>query len=922
VAVPDRSTVFPLHPWDFESEYEGIPWTGTGDADIFEAEEGNSVLFGLGGNDILLGSGGTDRIYGGSGDDTLSGASESGAPDLQGDFLSGEGGNDRLIGQGGNDLLWGDWGNDVLIGGFGDDQLEGGLSEDQLEGGEGDDWLLGGQNNDLLQGEEGNDTLQGNEGDDILLGGAGQDALAGTAGDDQLWGGEGDDRLEGGEGIDVLDGGTGNDTYMLRDADDTIIDGGGIDTILAELDFSLAGLEIENLTLTLWLAIQATGNALDNHLTGNDRNNTLLGLEGDDVLDGGAGSDVMVGGTGDDTYVVEYSGDQMIELADEGIDTVRSSIAFSLVGTALENLVLVGTDAIDGTGNAVANELTGNDADNRLAGLEGDDTLDGSAGNDVLEGGQGRDILRGGDQVDVLLGGDGDDLLQGGAGDDRLEGGAGDDLMEGGLGNDTYVLADAGDRVDDAGGNDSIRSGVSYSLAGIFIENLALTGDAVEARGNSLSNRLTGNAGANALIGLGGNDVLDGSTGADVMTGGTGDDIYVVDQSGDRIVELADQGIDTVRSRIAFSLEGTALEHLELTGYDAIRGTGNAANNIITGNRAANTLRGLGGNDILDGGFGKDLLEGGTGDDTYYVTLGDRVIEASGAGTDTVIADASFSLAGQFIENLQLLASATIGTGNSLNNVITATTGWYGSMLYGMGGKDRLNSTDGNDLLDGGSGADVMIGGAGNDTYYVDDLGDRVEEQANRGLDEVFSSVSFSLKGQFIDRLTLTGTADLSGTGNNQGNLITGNAGSNLLNGGAGDDRIWGDGERDTLEFGDDVLIGGLGRDELRGGGGLDIYRYLAPEEGGDVIRHQGGQDVIEISAAGFGHGLEADMDLLATEFYAVDVATADHAQLLWLSARNALVFDADGRGAQAAVLLAELTLEGGWSAEDLRIIA
>jgi Ca2+-binding RTX toxin-like protein len=138
-------------------------------------------------------------------------------------------------------------------------------------------------------------------------------------------------------------------------------------------------------------------------LYGMGGNDTLVGGDGNDTLDGGEGADQMTGGTGDDIYIVDNTGDRAIERDGQGIDLVRSSIAFSLGGSALENLTLTGTAAVNGTGNSNANVLTGNDAANRLDGGTNDDTLYGMGGNDTLVGGAGADSFR---YCSALEGGD------------------------------------------------------------------------------------------------------------------------------------------------------------------------------------------------------------------------------------------------------------------------------------------------------------------------------------------------------------------------------------------------------------------------------------------------------------------------------------------------------------------------------------
>ncbi len=161
------------------------------------------------------------------------------------------------------------------------------------------------------------------------------------------------------------------------------------------------------------------GNSYDNYvqgyggddlLRGSGGNDTLHGGEGSDLLDGGSGGDALVGGAGNDTYVVNSTSDTVAESANQGTDTVLSSVSWKL-GTNFENLVLTGAVNLNGTGNALANVITGNSSANTLTGNDGDDTLNGAAGIDELNGGNG---------ADVLTGGAGRDTMTGGAGADRF----------------------------------------------------------------------------------------------------------------------------------------------------------------------------------------------------------------------------------------------------------------------------------------------------------------------------------------------------------------------------------------------------------------------------------------------------------------------------------------------------------------------
>ena len=184
----------------------------------------------------------------------------------------------------------------------------------------------------------------------------------------------------------------GNDTYVVDNAGDVVDETGRkmeptrcSRRSASALPTAHAKGDIENLTLTGSAAINGTGNALANVITGNAGANILDGQGGNDTLDGRGGADTMRGGAGNDTYVVDNAGDVVDEsvAGSDGVDTVRSSVSFSLLDAAhakgaIENLTLIGGAAINGTGNAGANTMIGNAAANILAG---------NLGNDVLTGG-------------------------------------------------------------------------------------------------------------------------------------------------------------------------------------------------------------------------------------------------------------------------------------------------------------------------------------------------------------------------------------------------------------------------------------------------------------------------------------------------------------------------------------------------------
>ncbi len=338
-----------------------------------------------------------------------------------------------------------------------------------------------------------------------------------------------------------------------------IWDAGGIDTLdfsgfteasvidLNEGQFSSGGGLTKNVAIAFGAVIE--------NAVGGIGDDTLIGNSAANLLNGAAGADSMTGGGGDDIYIVDNAGDRAAEgSSGGGVDLVRSSISFTLPA-GIEKLALVGTAAIDGVGNGLANVITGNAAAN---------VLDGGAGADSMSGGGGDDIYF----VDN-------------AGDLALEGSSGS-------------------------GTDLVRSSVSFAL-GAGVEKLVLGGTAaINGIGNGLANVISGNAAAN---------LLDGRSGADSMIGGGGDDIYVVDNALDRASEgSSGSGVDVVRSLVSFTL-GTGIENLVLLGLAATSGTGNALANSISGNSGANLLKGGGGTDTLMGGRGDDKIYGGSGND-------------------------------------------------------------------------------------------------------------------------------------------------------------------------------------------------------------------------------------------------------------------------------------------------------------------
>lgn len=267
-------------------------------------------------------------------------------------------------------------------------------------------------NDDVLQGGSDGDILRGGADGDMMDGDAGDDSLFGSAGDDTILGGEGEDLIEGGPGADSLDGGAGT-ADQLSYASATQ----GVTVDLAA--GTAAGGDAAGDTIAGFEALRGgtgadrlTGDAGDNTLYGGGGTgvDTLYGGEGDDRLVGGVapgqaaapdGVNIMFGGAGDDTFHVGPSADQVVEAEDGGTDTIIALRSITL-SSNVENLVLLGDGAWEGTGNALDNTLRGASGDNLLQGLAGDDNLHGGAGDDTLVGGEGADIFAPGDGQDLI----------------------------------------------------------------------------------------------------------------------------------------------------------------------------------------------------------------------------------------------------------------------------------------------------------------------------------------------------------------------------------------------------------------------------------------------------------------------------------------------------------------------------------------
>ncbi len=517
-------------------------------------------------------------------------------------------------------------------------------------------------------------------------------------------------------GVLVINRTTGDYTYTAKPGT-----GGKVDSFNYTIQDATGDTDSSTLTITISAPISVVGtgvvngNATSQFFIGDDANNTVNASGGDDSIQGGYGNDILNGDDGDDAI-----------LGQEGNDT-----------------------------------LNGGNGNDNLYGGNGNDTLDGGADNDMLDGGTGDDNLTGGTGNDILKGAIGNDTLSGGAGNDALTGGVGNDNLQGGTNDDTYnfILGDGTDTITDTSGNDRIviNGGVSgvntfeasrsgndlvlqygnssltdqITVVGHFtgtgnVETLEIIGGSFAGiygistdgsspldgtAGNDLivgtaaAETLNGGGNTDLLFGGGGNDILDGGTGADYMSGGDGNDTYTVDNAGDRVFDSAGTN-DLVNSSVTFTLVGTGVEHLTLTGSANIDGTGtDGVANTINGNTGTNTLSGGSGDDTLFGGADSvtDTLNGGSGDDVLIWRDANDIYNGDG-NTDTLsvghLASIDFTTVADGVINSVERISMSGGSGTTLTlNATDVMSDFETSNFNPSGGTGGGNNYDSRPML-------------------------------------------------------------------------------------------------------------------------------------------------------------------------------------------------------------------------------
>lgn len=713
------------------------------------------------------------------------------------------------------------------------------------------DTFTGSDEADTISGNGGRDTLRGGLGGDQISGGAGSDTIYGEADGDQL-ASAGFDALDAGTERDVIFGGAGSDFVSIGFGDSA--DGGdGEDT----LSISFLG-AAKGVTFNLSLGAQTIGGAT---IIGFEILGTLEGSNFGDVLSGelnAFSSGTVRGMGGDDVITGGYYTMQMD--GGDGNDTIN-------VGAAIYTPLIHG-----GAGNDTINAVINNGA--ATYGDDGDDRITTSSN---AWGGRGNDTItvQFGYYGNVAWGEDGNDTLKStGNNAVRLIGGNGADRLLGGAQAD-YLFT--------AGSTDSVNQDPSAQDAG-------RERDVVKAGG--------------------GDDIIVAGIG-DTVDGGDGTDSLMLSLIGAR----EGQQLSTAA---LFSNTGMfagaeirnieVIEQLTLSSFaDRIAVTGTTQPKLIDAGAGADTFITKGQDVLLRGGEGNDRLiasaqggvfEGGEGRDsasfaTAKAGVNVQIIEIYGGG---------------FIGGVTQLVSVEAVAGSDFADTLAGGIG--DDFLSGGGGADTLRGGVGNDTLKGGAGADRLVGGGDDDTYVIEDAFDTIIELKDGGIDTVRTALATTLINQ-LENLTLTGSANVDGTGNSLGNVLIGNSGINHLSGLGGEDTLRGG-------AGDDGLAGGRGNDTLTGGVGRDTFLLDASAGFGTdrITDFTTGVDTLQVLSAGFSGTLTDDQLALGrSALDADDFAIYDQAT-------GSFYIDFDGSGSGAKMLVANLGAGTVLAASDIQFVA
>jgi serralysin len=610
--------------------------------------------------------------------------------------------------------------------------------------------------------------------------------------------------------------------------------------------------------------------------------NSIIGNDGNNHVTVTAGADSVSGGLGEDRLFVDYrlatgavTGDSTSNVAEAGgggrLVTINGGFEHFTIwtGSGADTITTGAGDDDIRTGEG-AGTVTAGEGANYIVGGGGADTITAGGGGNYVDGGNGANTITTGGGVDLILTGRDMDTIVAGGGNDTITAVGGADTIDSGAGSDHLIVDYSAAATNVTGGvtGGNLASGYTGHIADLASATL----DFVETErfwittGTGNDSIVTGAADDRITTGTG-NDVLDGGGGTDLLTGGGGDDLYHVDNAADLVVEASGGGNDRILASVSYQLGGNSfVETLEAAaGTAPLSLTGNYLANNVIGNAGANVLHG--------GGGAGDVLAGMGGNDVYYSDVaGTRIVEAIGGGNDALYTSVSYVLAGD--AEVETLSTNSWAATNAIN-------------LTGNGFNQIIVGNAGANVLHGGGGTDTLYGFGGNDTYYTDVAATQVVESAGGGNDALYTSVSYTLAAaaevELLSTNSHAATVAIDLTGNGFANTLAGNAGANVLDGKAGNDWLYGYGGADSFAF-----------TAVLGAGNVD-----------NVADFQAGIDRFLLDDSVFA-GL-APGALTAGAFVTGSAAADADDRIIYNQSTGALLFDADGNGAGAAVQFATL---------------
>ncbi|MGV3511302.1 MAG: beta strand repeat-containing protein [Novosphingobium sp.] len=857
------------------------------------------------------------------------------------------GGTNTVTTQGGNDAVYTSAGsNNTISTGDGVDNIQLAASgANVVDAGAGDDYVYSNDSIDHVDGGDGYDYWSGTYNAslaDLAF------TLDGATGSGALSNGTTLANIESGS----ITTGEGNDTFLVSGNPSFSVNAGnGIDTYVRS-DAGLTGVYYYN----------TIGNLGSGGFNGNIGNSSFNGIENLEVtfsdddnyvnvdtaplaagatitLDGGIGTDTLA------ASFIEHADTTFIVAADGTVTTNHGNFSnfenYSLfLGSGTNGVVLQGGNDQVHAYNGGMNTISTGAGDDVVYTSGGTNTLDGGSGYDTWQGDYGAMtedlafVINGTSAVTGAANVSGFEsfYVTAGTGNDSfdLSGTIANANFSGGAGNDTLTADFSGQSgayhyeyisSDGAGGFYGVIDGPGY-VSFNSIEHLAvvLSDDnnsiiPVDASSTLLGATLSldGGVGIDNVRAFGayaGWSIADNGAGGYLLT-----DIDAVDGNFGQFTIANFEFITFDDTTVDVATLGTGVTLTGTSGIDTL--TGSAGNDTISALAGNDLLNGLGGNDLLNGGTGNDTIDGGSGIDTATYADATATVKVNlslTAAQNTGLAGGTDRLVS--IENLIGSAFNDTLTGNNDDNRIEGLAG--NDTMVGGAGNDTLIGELGTDKLDGGLGIDTLIGGAGNDTYTVDDAGDAVIELAGEGTaDLVNAKVSYTLS-ENVEKLTLTGTLAIDGTGNTLANILTGNGANNTLLGLSGKDTLFGG-------AGDDLLVGGSGADILTGGTGADHFRFdtLETATNKDTIKDfVHGTDKIEIDRNAFAAFAGSPLGGLdAADLGFGTAATSASQNLVYNAATGALFYDADGQGGLAQVQIAVFSTKPLLDATDFILI-